>query len=292
MNRDAPPPPATAASPATSPALAVTGFLMVLVLFLIANRIPGLDPRLPAWPWEVFVAGGHPLAPRVLVLLWGLTGAILMIGAFSARWRLRAGFALGAAALLLVECTQGSAGLTSEVYNFNQLFPMVLLGGGLLLARRPGRERAGRALGVLGGAGLLLALAAGFTESGVSLLGAVFYDIRMLLDGTPLPDQHPYYHHYTTVPRALVTLAAVAGPLACLLVPHRHVLLGCALVLGVGLLLPFEARIYALSQTAVGVTAGGAVQATIFILVDHGLALWLLGTFAIADWREPEAEPA
>lgn len=271
----------------TSPALAVTGFLMVLALFLIANRISGLDARLPAWPWEVFSEGGHSLASRTLALLWGVTGLGLILLSFSSNWRIRTAFGLGMAAFLLVECTQGSAGLTSEVYNLNQLLPMVLLGGGLLLARRPGMESRGRIVGVLGGLSLIIALAIGFTEAGVSLLGATIYDVEMLLRDAPLPDDQRYYHWYTTIPRALVVSFAFVGFLACALVPKRPVLLACVLGLGAGLVVPLAARFMALANARGALTAGSAVEAGVFIMVDHGLLLWLLGTLSISDWREP-----
>ncbi len=282
MRRQPPPPLASPLVPSPfSPALAVTGFLMVGVLFLLAN--PEFGVRSRSWPWDMFVRTHGSTLVRTLAVVWIFTGAWCLVLAFTASVALRA---VGAALLglpLLIEATSGVAGLSIADFNLNKMVPMILLGGGLLLAVEPPTRRAGRRMAGAGALLLVWALASGFTNNGTSAQIGLFLDDmgQVLRDpGHEFPDQ-PNHLWWNLVPQLLVFLAAFGGVFALLGVGNRVTAHVTFWVLFAGLCAP------GIAGSVLKVSAGGGISTVLTevtaALIGHGILLWMLGVFVIAD---------
>jgi hypothetical protein len=267
-----------------SPALAVAGFVMLCAVFLKANRIEGLDAATRAWPWEMAGRTEHPWSGRATFGLWMLLALGAITLAFGSAWRFRSAFLLSVGTVLFVQCTAGLSGLTITVHNFNQLAPLVMTTGGLLLARHAGTRTTGRALAALGAALLLWSMAVGFDEEELSLLGGLRLDLRSLFTGEDAVTGTPGYHWKATVPRALLVLGAVLALVtAASARAPRWLHLGAVVLLGAGLAVPLLGELSEGTRLTGGVDAQRIVRDLGIVLVQHGFALWLVLSLAIAD---------
>mgnify|MGYP001820719950 CR=1 FL=1 len=269
-----------------SPALAVTGLLMIAALFMAANPVFGI--REQRWPWEFLAQGHHSLPVVVALFLWTAAGFWCLAMPFSGATRVRA---LGAAILgapLLIEACGGTAGLRIEHYNLNKMVPMILLGGGLLVAREPLTRASGSILAGAGGLLLVWALATGFPEKGTQAQLVVF--VQEL--GTVLTDpthefERPNHLWWQILPQTLVLLGAVGGILALLGLRARSVLAVAFWILLAGLFAPgvVGSTLYLLE----GAGINAVIDQVFAVFIAHGALLWMLGVFAIQDFGKARA---
>jgi len=260
---------------------------MVVALFLKANRIEGLEAQVEAWPWEVILGRETQTAAAVLATLWVVTAALAIGLAFLPSRERRAAVLLPLATVLVFQCSTGAAGLTMEVPNLNQMLPLILLGGGLLLAAQPPTSGRGRALVGLGAALYLWSAAALFDSEGASYLGATLRDVRDLLYDIPFPDVEHYYHWKVTVPRGLLLLTAT---LSLLVAPFRApawTWRALLVLIGVGLLVSLVGFVAAGAERTGTVGAPSVVRSFAAVLINHGLLIWLLAIFVIHDAGSP-----
>jgi hypothetical protein len=265
---------------------------MVVALFLKANRIDGLEAQVDAWPWEVILGRGTQTAASVLATLWVLTGVLAIGLAFLPSPARRAAVLLPLGTVLFVQCATGAAGLTMEVPNLNQMLPLMLLGGGLLLAAGRETNGRGRALMALGAVVYLCVSTSLFDTEGSSYLGATLRDFRDLVRDVPFPDVEQYYHWKVTIPRSLLLLTSA---LALLSVPwraHRWAYIGLLAALAVGLLISLVGFVAATAARQGTVGAPSVVRGLAAVLVNHGLLTWLLAVFVIQDAGHPEEAAA
>lgn len=276
-----PPLPSPLAPSPYSPSLAVTGLLMIGTLFVIAN--PGFGIKTRLWPWELFVQGHASLLGQAMFALWMVTAGWCLTLAFSKATAVRA---VGAAALglpLLITATGGAAGLTIADYNLNKVLPMILLGGGLLLALEPPTRSAGR---LVAGAGALLltwALATGFSGTGGSSQLVLFFDDLSQLASDPSHEfaGQPNHVWWVVVPQLLVFLGALGGLLALLGLTQRVALHIAFWTLFAGLLAPGLAGSVIVLNNQGGLN--GVLEQVVKVLIGHGAMLWMLGVYVIAD---------
>ncbi len=271
-----------------SPALAVTGFLMLIAVLLMAN--PWFGVRESVWPWTALVIGQNSVLLQVMLGLWVLTGFWCVLMAFTEARRVRAIVASGAAAVLIVQATGGGAGFVIEDYNLNNMLPMIGLGAGLLLTREASSRGLGRLLALVSVLLLLWAQASAFSD-GASRLQAFFRDWALVLeDAGHTFEGHPHHLWWNLVPQLFVLVGAAAGLLAglgvCarmfLLVGFLALLLGILMPMGTGVVLTLDAK--AGAREVLGQVTGN--------LIGHGLLLWMLGVFAIRDLASSAVEDA
>ncbi len=285
-------PPAVEASPLTptrvSPALAVTGFLMLVTIFLMAN--PWFGVKESVWPWEALVLGQSGALLEVILVTWVVTAFWCLLTAFTEARYLRGLVTTALAAVLLVECSGGGGGFVIEDYNFNNMLPMIALGAGFLLARREATRGVGTLLAGAGGALLIWALAIGFTNS-TSRLESYFTDMGIVLadPGHEFPEM---LHHFwwNLLPQTLVLVAAALGLLAACGLRHRHVLRAAFIILLAGIVLPMAVGVTLTIKESAG--ARDILGQVTNNMVGHGLMLWMLGVFALSDLVLSRAEAA
>jgi len=283
MRHDTPPPLRSPLAPSPfSPALAVTGLLMVGILFILANPEFGVKTRI--WPWEMFVKGHNSLLIRTLFLLWIVAGIWCLILSFTSFVAARALGAASLGAVLLIGATGGAAGLSIGDYNLNKMVPMIMLGGGLLMALEPAGRTTGRLLAGAGAFLLIWALATGGlgVEGTRSQLVMFFEDFgQVLADPSHEFPGQPNHLWWGIIPQALVLLAAVGGLLVLAGLRRRLFLHITFWVLFTGLIAP------GLAGSVLNVSAGGGVRAVLEqvtgTLIGHGLLLWMLGVYVLED---------
>ncbi|MDA1195702.1 MAG: hypothetical protein O2894_11025 [Planctomycetota bacterium] len=263
-----------------SPPLAVTGLLMIGVILVMANPLFGVKSH--EWPWKMLIQGHSSLLVDTVLLLWIGTGFWCVALAFTEAVTLRA---LGAAALggiLLLEVTAGPGGLTIATFNLNQMVPMIMLGGGLLLMRSPPSRSVGRPLVLMGVGYLVWVLATSFGSGGGSRLLEFFDEVAIVVrdPGHEFADRLNHFW-WGIVPQALVLLAAAVAVVAALGVRPR-------LTASVGFWLLVAGLVSAgLAGTVLQLREGSGLRALLEQIVETGITrgtlLWMLGTFAIAD---------
>jgi len=276
------------ASSRLSPALAVTGFLMLVTVFLMAN--PWFGVRQSVWPWDALAAGQDSVLLQVMLVLWVLTAFWCILMAFTEARRLRAVVASAAAAILIVEATGGGAGFVIEGYNLNNMLPMIGLGAGLLLARGDATRRLGRLVAVVSAVLLLWSQAAAF-QDGASRFEAFFDDWSVVLrDVGHTFGDHPHHLWWDLVPQALILVGAAVGLLCGLGITQRvflwigfaALLAGILMPMGTGMVLTLDSE--AGAREVLGQVTGN--------LIGHGLLLWMLGVFALRDLAASHMEGA
>ncbi len=273
-----------------SPPLAVTGFLMLVTVFLLANPYFGVSDT--AWPWETLVQARTSPLLKVVFFAWIITAFWCLLTAFTQARRTRAVVATGLGAILIVACSGEDAGFTIRDYNLMKMLPMIALGAGLLLAREPAVRGTGRAVAGLGAAFLVWSLATAFIGDGntsrlqiyVEEMGLLFADF-----GHEFEEQ-PNHLWWTLIPQTLVFLSAICGLLAAAGVTGRRFLLAGFILLLLALLWPLGVgTVFRLQE------GGGLRDAATEIVnsfVGHGLLLWMLGVFSTRDLGLLRAEAA
>lgn len=263
-----------------SPPLAVTGLLMLATLFVAANPWFGIRERL--WPWEMLAQSRHSLLIEAVLGLWAVTGFWCLGMAFTQSVTVRA---LGAASLgsvLLIEATGGFGGMTVEDFNLNKMVPMILLGGGLLVARDPPTRGLGRILAGGGAALLIWGLATGFPEGSTDSQLVVFLQELGLALKDPSHDFGRLNHiWWAVIPQTLILIASAGGLLALGGLTQRTLLVAAFVALVLGVFSP------GIAGAVLDVLAGGGFRAVMEqfsgAMVGHGGLLWMLGVFTIQD---------
>lgn len=281
--RDLPadPDPSPLAPSPYSPPLAVTGVLMLAALFAVAN--PAFGIREQSWPWEFLAEGHHSLRVVVTLYMWTALAFWCVGMAFSGAPRVRAlGTAMVAAPLLIQACST-TAGLAIEYHNLNKMVPLVLLGGGLLVAREPTTRGLGSLLAGSGALLLLWALASGFApDRGGSQLVVFFEEL-----GTAVKDpSHDFgrknHLWWSILPQTLMLLAALGGLLAAVGVRSRLMLTIAFWVLLAGIIAPGVAGSILYLLEGAGISS--VLDQAYSVLIGHGALLWMLGVFTLQDF--------
>ncbi len=275
--------PTTAPQPSmdrTSPALAVTGLLMLVALFLNANPSFG---RARMWPWELFDLGMASAFVQGEILLWAFAGLWALLMAFSGAARLRSTVAAGLALTFLLQSARADSGLRIEKFFLNDMVALVGMGAGLLIVARPATRRLGRLICGASAVAFILAFLVGFDGPDLTpRYVLVFSDVHAALTGGEYSSARFAYVWYYLVPQ--VVLFGAAG--CCLLVAFgglwRKFLIAAFLVLVLGMIAPIPVRV-------IGVLTGGdpdvaLVSGAFFVaLIGDGGLVWLFATTALAD---------
>jgi hypothetical protein len=263
----------------TAPGLAFAGLLMLGATFLYANPRFGERPR---WPWEEFAMQENWL-PRVAFIAWAASGLWALVAAFVPAARVRSLVAVGLASALALLCTTGEAGFRIDTMRLPQLLATIALGAGFVLRRDSRPLPAARWLVLGGGLALLAWPALHFVAGGditelralADRLGAA---ISSSADQPALPAAVLWD---TLLPILLALLAAVVGVVAGLGLESRTVNAIGLLFLVAAILLPTIAGIVGDFESLS--RAHEVRRLALGVLVAHGLALWTLGIFAVAD---------
>jgi hypothetical protein len=273
----------------TSPAMVVSGVLMIVAGLLLANPYRGAtDTR---WPWEILLAPEAPWRARMNWSIWFLAavGAIVM-GAMRMR-RMRAPTLFTCALVLGVMCCAGDAGLAIRQVSMPWFAGLALLMAGFLLQAQGHFPSAARSLASLGAVFVLWTLASSFgavdggqPESHLKVL--VRDSATRLAQGT-VPGARPNYD-IDLWSHAAIIIASVTALLGW--VGLRGTLAGISgfLLVLVYFLVPTFDK---LGQQFAAAQGGEAVSLTLSdALIHTGLALGLFSASAIADVVRREGE--
>lgn len=255
----------------TSIGLAVTGLAMLAVQFVIADAGAAKDTW--RWPWDVVQEAGVPLAQRAMHVLWALTALWALSLAFTRAARVRAAVLAALGAAVAVVSLRGAGRFTLESPVPAEWLGLVVLGGGLLIAREPSTRGLGRLAAGLGALIVVWVLATRFPATGG-------------------PNQLQQY--------GLDVLAAFDDPSALWrsLLPQTLRLLGC--LVGVSALFGATARgclWTGFFAVLLGLLAPGVIQAVeadsfefaLLLPVGVASALWALGAFTAQDLARGKA---
>ena len=278
--------------PDSAPGLAVAGLLMLLAIVLMSNPFFGAKEKL--WPWEILVQSIASLRVKTIFAAWVLTGFWCILLSLTGPRRVRALGAVVLWAFLLIESTGGMAGFTIEVFNFNNMLGMTTLGAGLWLARGASTRSLGRLLAGAGGLLLVWAMASGFpyAESaaggGDSQIELYLQEMSSLLRTGHVASTEPNHLWWTVLPQTVILVSAACGVLAALGLTKRLFLTIAFYLLLAGLVMPTIVGIVLLLSKHGG--AQDVVEQLTMNLVGHGLLLYLLGVFALADLGSASAD--
>ena len=264
-----------------SPALAVTGLLMIGAVFAFANPFFGTSHQV--WPWQMLAQGNHSLRVEVVFMLWMATGFWCLASSLAAGPKVRA---VGAAMLgvpLLFETTSRWAGLTIEHVNLVGMVAMILLGGGLLAARAMPSRRVGAILAGVGGALLIWSLATAFPKDAVdSNLARHMAEVATVLQDPTHEFDRPNHFWWDILPRSLILIGAAWGLLAFFGVRNRRFLAIGFWILAAGVAAP------GIAGTVLTVMAGNglksALEQILGMAIGGGALIWMLGAFTIEDF--------
>lgn len=272
-----------------SPALAITGFLILLVLFLNANPYFG---RHAMWPWDMFTKSPAGLFLKAEVVLWAVAGLWALVMAFTGARRVRSTVAVGLALVLMLNCLRPESGLHVRRFYLNDLMPLVGIGSGLLIALRPGAAGLGRMIAGISALGFVAAYLVGF--SGDSLTPRYLFwveDLQSVFTGGDLSSTDYGYGWRYVVPQLLLFIVTGAAILVALGVTARKFVIGAFILLALAVAAPIPVRLTgALTQ---GNPDAQLVVGEIFSsLTTDGVLIWLFVTVALSDMaggREGEA---
>jgi hypothetical protein len=273
----------------TSPALVVSGVLMIIAGLLLANPYRGAtDTR---WPWEILFSSEAPARARANWSIWFLfaLGAIVM-GAMPVR-RLRAPVLLTGALILAVTCCARDAGLAITQVTLGWFAGVSLLMAGFLLQAQGYLPSAARSLASLGAVFVLWTLASSFGsgEAGVpeAHLKVIVRDSLTRVAHGTVPDARPNYDidlwSYSAV--IVASVIALAG-----WVGARGTLVGISgfLLVLVYFLVPTFDKLGVLFAASSGAEALSLTLSD--ALIHTGLALGLFSALAVADLARLEAD--
>ncbi|MHC5010292.1 MAG: hypothetical protein ACYTG6_04985 [Planctomycetota bacterium] len=283
--------------PGVSWGLFVAGLVMVGSAFLLANPSFGVNAQ--AWPWELFRTS-ESLLLKCTFVLWTALGIWAVITSLLPGARGRSVVIVAIGAFLLMLCSASTeAGFTiTDEQPLPWMMGIIALAAGLELVRRGRSGVAARSLAFIGGLAILWFHARGFqpyagSNTDICQLEILSRDLISLVGGELL-DVRPEYKWEILAKYWAIVAACLVGWVMALGWKNRLFALIGLLLLYVGLLLPgFVSGGRAMSDAfswrllADTVTAQGAA-----VLVTHGLALWLLGMFAVADLVGPREETA
>lgn len=265
-----------------SPALVLTGALMLAAALMLAN--PFFGSSTTDWPWEVLVRARSPLVMANWIM-WMLSGVLAIVMGLRgpARWR---GTWLAAPALLLgLTCHSKLAGLRIEENSLSVNAGISLLMAGFLLQAWRQHARAARLLSVLGGVLVLWTLACAFDYALVevprSQLVVKVHDLVSRLTGGEVTVALPNYDEHLATAGALV-LGSALGVLA--LVGVRGALagqLGMVLVLAAFCIRPVGSFVRVVSSE--GFDAVTLAKHLSEVLVAMGLAWALFCATVVAE---------
>ncbi len=273
----------------TSPALAVTGFLMIFATFLTAN--PSFGAKGNMWPWEMFARGTSDWLVKVVFLMWVAAGIWALAMAFTRQYYLRAVGVLIFAIILIVHCSGAHAGFTIQRFNLGEFAALIVLGAGLATAPTKGGWERGRVLAGIGAFFLVVQHAVGFEVMNVgpdqARLKIFFEDVQMWVQGDDLGVERGYSPRYAAkviAPQLLMFGAAIVGFMAFVGFKRRTFLFWTFVVLIVAMVMPLAVDIF---ETAT--SPDPDVQAFARQLwsssIEHGVLLFLLGCFGLSDLR-------
>jgi len=274
-----------AVHPDRSIALLLTGSLMILTVFLLAN--PGFGVRSKDWPWEAFFGAdvaNQPGGLRTIAItgLWLLTALWAFLFSFRGPMRLRAMGLATFTALLLLLCDQGGGPFPLVTVACITLLPVVLLGAGLWLARKPQTRGTGR---FLAGAGsFLIAWVFISGQQGWSPLVTLPAYQELLQDVGGSWKEHfapPTIFWRALLPQSLVLLSAAFGILVALGVSLRRTTTVVFFLLLVGVWMPAAAS--ALTGDMPPIDGSAPETDLVSSLLGAGTLLWLLAVLALAD---------
>lgn len=286
---DLPPPsePSPLAPSPFSPALAVTGLLMLLTMFATANPMFGTAHKV--WPWEMLAQGHHSSLVEAVFLLWTAAAFWCLAMAFTKAASVRAVGAAMLGAPLLIEACGGLGGLTIEHVSLSGMIPMILLAGGLLVAREPSTRATGACIAGTGSLLLLWALATGFPPKSADPKLLVWWNEFTTALGDPSHEFERVNHlWWDVVPQTLILVGALGGLLALLGVRSRGFLTVVFWIAAAGVFFPGGVGIVLQLQAGSGVTT--VLREVIGVFVAHGALLWMLGAFTIQDLGKVRAQ--
>lgn len=251
--------------------LVVTGALMLAALFLRANPSFGSEA---AWPWTQVMDGHWSILESAVYILWTLTGLWALVFGLTRLRRTRAVMLLVLGSALLI------AAYTLKGATFGELLALVLLGGGLLIARRPNSRGLGRLLAAVGAVLFVWFLAKPYSGGNVSALEAWWGDAQALLKDWGTDFGQPDHAWKSIASKLLLLLGAAFGILTLFGLTHRVVLLVAFYVLLAGLLMPVGVEVVnALSNGWDTAALASQLSAD---YVGYVL-LWVLGAFLALD---------
>jgi hypothetical protein len=269
------------------------GALLLAAPFLYAN--PFFGARFTRWPWEVFLDVNAP-NPRILAtyVVWTVAGAWCLAWGLTTAQGIRSAGAVALGAVLLLVCTEPSAGLkVLPDHNLPWLLGAVALAAGLRLLADPRHASAARALAFAGGIMILADHAFHFVSmpggGRVAQLHVLWQDSVSFIWGADPAGKHRPYPWGTLITAWLLFASCACGILAGFGVRHRLFAIFAYVVLLIALLIPTAVRLGNDFRTAefqggqlkqqVGMIARQANEC----LLDDGIALWMLGAFGAVD---------
>ncbi|MDJ0975616.1 MAG: hypothetical protein QNJ98_14230 [Planctomycetota bacterium] len=264
----------------TSPALAVTGFLMLLALFINANPYFGQERM---WPWELFDIGMASAFVQAEILVWAFAGLWALGMAFTGAVRLRATVIAGLALAIVLQSARTDSGVRVERFFLNDMIPLIGLGTGLLLVLRPGSRGLGRLVCAGSAIAFAWAFLVGFDGAELTPRYALFLDdLQVAFTGGNYSSAQYAYAWYYLVPQLVLFVVAGLALLAALGLTKRTFVWVCFGLMVASIAAPVPVRV-------IGAITGGdpdvaRVGSALFIsLVGDGVLIWLLGTVALAD---------
>lgn len=271
-----------------SPALAITGFLMLLVLFLNANPFFG---RHAMWPWEMFTRSPAGLFLKAEVVLWTVAGLWALVMAFTRAQRARSTIAVSFALVLMLHCLRPESGLHVRRFYLNDLIPLIGMGTGFLLVLRPGSAGLGRVIAGISALGFIGAYLVGF--HGNELTPRYLFwveDLQAVFTGGELSSEEYGYGWRYVVPQLLLFITTGAAILVALGVSARKFLIAAFSLLAVAVVAPIPVRITG-ALTRANPDAQQVVSEIFSGLTTEGVLIWLFATVALSDMaRSQEGE--
>jgi hypothetical protein len=272
-----------------SPALVVSGALMIATGLLLANPDGATDTR---WPWQILADWPWERRDANWALWFSSAVLAIVLGLVGTR-RVRAPLLFGAALLLFVTCCSRDAGLAVGRYNIAWFAGLALLVAGFLLESEGRWRAAARGCCALGALLTLWTLTLSFDRDA---LGAPEWRFAKLVDhvftrvrGLGVPDAPADYDidlfaNFAAVLAAVVGLGNLVG-------------LRGGIVARIGLVLVL---LHYLVPTfhRLGVQLGGNVErGDVFrtlseVLIQYGLAVSLFAATATADFARLQTRPA
>ena len=269
-----------------APTLLVTGSLMILAVFALAN--PWLGARSEDWPWKAFFgqdvaqqSGG--LRTMATTGLWLLTALWAVLLALRGPIRLRALGLCTFTALLTLVCAQGGGPFPLEGMELTALLPVVLLGSGLWLARSRWTRGTGQFLAGAGGLLIAWVLSSGSAGRPLVHLGSYQILLQDLHQNWQSGAAPPVLFWHSFLPQSLVLLCAAFGLLVALGISMRRTTTVFFFLLLAGVWMPGIARAFSGVGPDGSIVESGSLATLLGTLGLADSLLWLLSVFAVAD---------
>lgn len=263
-----------------SPALAITGFLMLLVLFLNANPYFG---RHSMWPWEMFTQSPAGLFLKAEVVLWALAGLWALGMAFTSAQRTRSTVAVALALVLLLHCLRPESGLHVRRFYLNDLVPLVGMGAAFLLVLRRSSVGIGRLIAAISAISFIAAYLVGFHGNDLTPRYLFWIeDLQAVFTGDELSSADYGYGWRYVIPQLLLFITTGAALLVACGLTSRKFVIGAFIVLAVAVVAPIPVRITG-ALTRSNPDAQAVVSEIFSGLINDGVLIWLFVTVALSD---------